>query len=48
MIEKIKELCIKYEEIVAYLIVGVLNTVVSWGAWFLCAYTVLDAEVVWL
>ncbi|MCI8692054.1 MAG: GtrA family protein [Lachnospiraceae bacterium] len=47
MIEKIKELCIKYEEIVAYLIVGVLNTVVSWGAWFLCAYTVLDAEVVW-
>jgi len=47
MIEKIKELCKKYEEIIAYLIVGVLNTLVSWAAWFLCAYTVLDAEVVW-
>ena len=29
MIEKIKALCIKYEEIVAYLIVAVLNTVVT-------------------
>lgn len=47
MIEKIKKLCIKYEEIIAYLIVGVLNTLVSWAAWFLCAYTVLDAEIVW-
>lgn len=47
MIEKIKALCVKYEEIIAYLIVGVLNTLVSWAAWFLCAYTVLDAEVVW-
>ena len=47
MIKKIKELCIKYEEIIAYLIVGVLNTLVSWGAWFLCAYTVLDAQVWW-
>lgn len=47
MIEKIKELCIKYEEIITYLIVGVLNTLVSWGAWFLCAYTILDAQVVW-
>ncbi|MCI8529049.1 MAG: GtrA family protein [Lachnospiraceae bacterium] len=45
--EKIKELCRKYEEIIAYLIVGVLNTLVSWGAWFLCAYTILDAQVVW-
>lgn len=47
MIEKIKALCKKYEEIIAYLIVGVLNTLVSWGAWFLFAYTVLDAQVVW-
>lgn len=45
--EKIKELCIKYEEIITYLIVGVLNTLVSWGAWFLCAFTILDAQVVW-
>ena len=35
MIEKIKELCKKYEEIIAYLIVGVLTTVVSWAAKFL-------------
>lgn len=47
MIEKIKALCIKYREIVAYLIVGVLNTLVSWAAWFLCAYTILDAKIVW-
>ncbi len=47
MIEKIKALCIRYEEIIAYLIVGVLNTLVSWAAWFACAFTFLDAEVVW-
>lgn len=35
MIEKIKALCKKYEEIIAYLIVGGLTTVVSWGAKFL-------------
>ena len=47
MIEKIKELWIKYEEIITYLIVGVLNTIVSWAAFFICAYTILDAQVVW-
>ncbi len=47
MIEKIKALMIKYQEIIIYLIVGVLNTIVSWGAWFLCAYTILDAQIVW-
>ena len=47
MIKKIKALCVKYEEIVSYLIVGVLNTIVSWAAWFLCAYTFLDAKIVW-
>ena len=35
MIGKIKELCKKYEEIIAYLIVGVLTTIVSWAAKFL-------------
>ena len=35
MIEKIKALWIKYEEIIAYLIVGGLTTVVSWAANFL-------------
>lgn len=47
MIEKIKALCVKYEEMIAYLIVGVLNTIVSWAAWFLCAYTILNAQIVW-
>ena len=35
LIEKIKELCKKYEEIIAYLIVGGLTTVVSWAAKFI-------------
>ncbi len=47
MIEKIKALMKQYEEIIVYLIVGVINTIVSWAAWFLCAYTILDAQVVW-
>lgn len=47
MIEKIMKICKKNEEIIVYLIVGVLNTIVSWAAWFLCAYTILDAQVVW-
>lgn len=35
MMEKIKELCIKYREIIIYLIVGVLTTLVAWGCKFL-------------
>ena len=35
MIEKMKALYVKYEEIIVYLIVGVLTTIVSWGAKFL-------------
>ena len=35
MIEKIKELCRKHREILVYLIVGGLTTIVSWGAKFL-------------
>jgi putative flippase GtrA len=35
MINKIKELWKKYEEIIAYLIVGGLTTVVSWAAKFI-------------
>ena len=35
MIEKIKALCKKHEEIIAYLIVGVLTTVVAWAAKFI-------------
>ncbi len=47
MIEKLKALYVKHEEIIVYLIVGVLNTIVSWAAWFLCAYTVLDPLIIW-
>ena len=32
MVEKVKELMIKYREIIVYLIVGVLTTIVSWAA----------------
>lgn len=35
MVEKIKALLIKYREIIVYLIVGGLTTVISWGAKFL-------------
>lgn len=33
--DKIKALCKKYEEIISYLIVGVLTTIVSWAAKFI-------------
>lgn len=38
MIEKMKELWTKYEEIIVYLIVGGLTTVVSWSAKFLANF----------
>lgn len=43
MIEKIKELLIKYRELVLYLIVGVMTTIVSWGTYGLLKF-VLDVE----
>ncbi len=46
MIEKIKALLVKYEEIIVYLIVGVLNTIVSWVACFL-AELILNADISW-
>ena len=42
MIEKIKALWVKYEEIIAYLIVGGLTTVVSWAAKFLANFLLFD------
>ena len=36
--EKIKKLYKKYEEIIIYLIVGVLTTIVSWGACFVAKF----------
>ena len=35
VIKKVKALCEKYREILIYLIVGVMTTIVSWGAAFL-------------
>lgn len=34
MVEKIKKLCIRYRELIVYIIVGGLTTVVSWAAKF--------------
>lgn len=46
MIDKVKALCKKYEEILIYLIVGVMTTVVSWGAAFL-GKLILDTDISW-
>lgn len=35
----------KYEEIINYLIVGGLTTVVSLGSYYLCIYTFLDPDI---
>lgn len=40
--DKIKDLYKKYEEIINYLIVGVLTTVVSLATYFICTETFLD------
>lgn len=39
---KIKELYLKYKEIINYLIFGVLTTVVSLVTYYICVYTILD------
>ena len=39
---KIKELYKKYEEIINYLIVGILTTIVSLATYFICTETFLD------
>ncbi len=44
--EKIKQLFVKYEEIIVYLIVGVINTIVSWAACFLVELF-LDPDISW-
>ena len=43
MIKKIKELMTKYRELIVYLIVGVLTTVVSWAAYGVSKFF-LDVE----
>ena len=42
MIQKLKELYFKYKEIINYLIVGGLTTVVSLVTYYLCVLTFLD------
>ena len=42
MIEKIKGLMKKYQEMIAYLIVGGLTTLVSWGAMYLVSWLLFD------
>lgn len=46
MIEKCKALAEKYREIMVYLIVGVLTTIVSWGAAYV-GKLVLDTDITW-
>lgn len=46
MIDKVKELFKKYEEIIVYLIVGVLTTIVSWGACFVMELF-MDSNITW-
>ncbi len=43
MIDIIKELMKKYEEILVYLVVGVLTTIFSWGACFVAEFLGLDS-----
>lgn len=47
MIKMIKDLMIKYREIVIYLIVGVLTTIFSWGACFVAELLGLDSTIEW-
>ena len=44
MVEKVKELMIKYREIIVYLIVGVLTTIVSWAAAYVGKFF-LDTDI---
>lgn len=46
MIDKIKELMHRYEEIIIYLIVGVMTTIVSWVVLFV-GKLFLDMDVAW-
>ena len=45
MIEKIKELCVKYRELIVYFIVGVITTLVNWVASYVLNAFVFDSSV---
>lgn len=47
MTDKIRQLLVKYREIIIYLIVGVLTTIVSWGACFIVEWLFLDPDISW-
>lgn len=47
MTAKIKELYNKYRELIVYLIVGVLTTIFSWVACFICEHFFLDPNITW-
>lgn len=47
MIEKCRKLLVKHREIIIYLIVGVLTTIVSYAAAFVAERFFLDAEISW-
>lgn len=44
LIEQIKELYLKYKEIVNYLIFGVLTTIVSLAVYYGCVFTILNPD----
>ena len=46
MMEKIKELTVKYREIIVYVIVGFLTTMVSWFACWIAKFF-LDTDITW-
>lgn len=44
---QIKQLYKKYEELILYLIIGVLTTVVSLGVYYACVLALLDPQIAW-
>lgn len=44
---KIKELCIKYREIIVYIIVGVINTIFCWAFCLLLEQFIFDETIPW-
>lgn len=37
----------KYEELVAYFIVGSFNTILAWVLWLVLSYSIFDVHIVW-
>lgn len=44
MIKQLKELYLKYKELINYLVVGVMTTVVSLATYYGCVLTILDPQ----